>query len=199
MAQCGQQACVKESRELNNRANKAMSPSSNTIQACCNPQAIEMLQERANGEETDACSACQQKSREAHTQSVPQSDTREQTFRRKNMLTHRVVDGHEFVRGGLHEFAIDEELRGVGGRRPRKAGKPNHHSCLEHACRTKWRRTKQLSSQKKSASLMMKPAQPKVELLSSVPAWWVYAVLGSQKTLVLRIENNLPGAAAAQA
>jgi hypothetical protein len=48
------------------------------------------------------------------------------------MLTHRVVDGHEFVRRGLHEFAIDEELRGVGGRRPRKAGKPNHHSCLEH-------------------------------------------------------------------
>lgn len=137
-----------ESRELNNRANKAMSPSSNTIQACCNPQAIEMLQERANGEETDACSACQQRSREAHTQSVPQS---EETFGRKNMLTHRVVDGHEFVRGGLHEFAIDEELRGVGGRRPRKAGKP--HSCLEHACRverTKWRRSKQLYSQKKT-------------------------------------------------
>jgi hypothetical protein len=85
----------------------------------------------------------QQRSREAHTQSVTQSDTREETFRRKDMLTHRVVDGHEFVRGGLHEFAIDEELRGVCGRRPRKAGKPNHHSRLEHACRmerTKGRR-----------------------------------------------------------
>jgi hypothetical protein len=151
-----------ESRELNNRANTAMSPSSNTIQACCNPQAIEMLQERANGEETDACSACQQRSREAHTQSLPQSDTREETFRRKDMLTHRVVDGHEFVRGGLHEFAIDEELRGVGGRRPRKAGKPNHHSCLEHACRmerTKGRGSpKQLDKQKRRLSLM-KPAQ----------------------------------------